>query len=67
MKTLKARLTFTEELLGSANNNPDIHEDFIASKSDDTKKTAAMLARKTEALIRSFFHDMYFAIRRKRK
>ena len=44
MKTLKARLTFTEELLGSANNNPDIHEDFIASKSDDTKKTAEEIA-----------------------
>ena len=30
---LKVRLTFTEELLGSAPNNPKIHEEFIASKS----------------------------------
>lgn len=44
MKTLKVKITFTEELLGSANNNPEIHEDFIASKSDDTKKTAEEVA-----------------------
>lgn len=44
MRTLKVKITFTEELLGSANNNPEIHEDFIASKSDDTKKTAEEVA-----------------------
>lgn len=33
MKELKVRLTFTEEMLGTAPNNPDIHREFIASKS----------------------------------
>jgi hypothetical protein len=40
METLKVKLTFTEEILGSANNDPHIHEKFIASKSEDSKKTA---------------------------
>lgn len=44
MKSLKVKLTFTENLLGSANNDPEIHENFIASKSDDTKKTAEEIA-----------------------
>ena len=35
MKQLKVRLTFTEKCLGTANNNPDIHRDFIASKAPD--------------------------------
>lgn len=34
-KTIKCRLTFTEELLGSQPNNPDIYRDFIASKAPD--------------------------------
>ena len=38
MKTLKVKITFTEELLGSANNDPHIHERFIASKSEDDVK-----------------------------
>lgn len=32
---IKVRLTFTEELLGTASNNPDIHSEFIASKAPD--------------------------------
>lgn len=35
MKSIKVRITFTEELLGTASNNPDIHSDFIASKAPD--------------------------------
>lgn len=35
MKELKVRVTFTEELLGTANSDPKIHEDFIASKAPD--------------------------------
>lgn len=35
MKTMKVRITFIEELLGSASSNPDIHKDFIASKAPD--------------------------------
>lgn len=36
IKTIKCRLTFTEELLGTASNNPDIHSEFIASKAPDS-------------------------------
>lgn len=35
MNTLKARITFTEEILGTASNDKDIHEEFIASKAPD--------------------------------
>ena len=38
MKTLKVKITFTEELLGSASNNPHIHEQFIATKAADEEK-----------------------------
>jgi hypothetical protein len=37
MKTLKVKLTFTEEILGTASSNPDIHREFIASKAADAK------------------------------
>lgn len=40
MKELKVRLTFTEEVLGTASNNPEIHSEFIASKAPDAKSTA---------------------------
>lgn len=36
-KELKVRITFTEMVLGSANNNKDIHAEFIASKAPDAK------------------------------
>lgn len=35
MKELKVRLTFTEEVLGTASNNPQIHDGYIASKAPD--------------------------------
>ena len=35
MKELKVRLTFTEECLGTANADKNIHADFIASKAPD--------------------------------
>ena len=38
MHILKARLTFTEEILGTASNNPEIHSEFIASKAEDAMK-----------------------------
>ena len=44
MKTLKVKMTFLEELLGSANNDPHIHERFIASKAEDEEKTAEEVA-----------------------
>lgn len=35
MKKLDIRITFTEMVLGTANNNPDIHGEFIASNAPD--------------------------------
>lgn len=35
MRKLKVRLTFLEEVLGTASANPEIHREFIASKSPD--------------------------------
>ena len=35
--TIKCKLTFTDELLGTASNNPEIHSEFIASKAPDAK------------------------------
>lgn len=37
---IRVRLTFTDELLGTANSDPDIHEAFIASKAPDAPSTA---------------------------
>lgn len=38
MKSLKVKITFTEEMLGTASNNPEIHRTYIASKSADALK-----------------------------
>ena len=35
MKKIKVRITFTEELLGTASGNKEAHTDFIASKAPD--------------------------------
>jgi len=35
---MKVRITLTEEMLGTASANPDIHKEFIASKSADADK-----------------------------
>lgn len=40
MKELKIRITFTEEVLGTSSNNPDIHDEFIASKAPDAPSRA---------------------------
>lgn len=37
MKSIKVRLTFTEEVLGTASAKPDIHREYIASKAPDAK------------------------------
>lgn len=44
MKELKVRITFTEELLGTANANANIHEKFIASKAPDALSTKEEVA-----------------------
>lgn len=35
MKELKVKITFVEELLGTASANPEVHAEFIASKAPD--------------------------------
>lgn len=40
MKEIKVRLTFTEELLGTASSDPHIHEEYIASKAPDAPSRA---------------------------
>lgn len=37
MKTMRVKITFIEELLGSASANPEIHKEFIASKAPDAQ------------------------------
>lgn len=44
MKEMKVRITTTEEMLGTASANPDIHEEFIASKAPDAKSTEEEVA-----------------------
>ena len=44
MKTTRFRLTLTEEMLGSACGNPDVHKEFIASKSADAAKMEEEMA-----------------------
>lgn len=44
IKTIKLTLEFTEELLGTASNNPDIHSEFIASKAPDAWSTEEEVA-----------------------
>ncbi len=40
MTELRVRLTFTEEVLGTASGNPDIHGEYIASKAPNPKSMA---------------------------
>lgn len=35
MKEMRVKLTFIEEVLGTASANPELHKEFIASKSED--------------------------------
>ena len=44
MKTLKVQITTTEEILGTASANPEIHEEFIASKAPDAPSRAEEVA-----------------------
>lgn len=37
METLKIRITFFEQVLGTACGNPDVHREYIASKAPDAK------------------------------
>lgn len=44
MKTIKVRLEFNEELLGTASANPEIHSDYIASLAPDAESRAEEVA-----------------------
>jgi hypothetical protein len=44
MKEIKVKITFTEELLGTASANPEVHAEFIASKAPDAKSTEEEVA-----------------------
>lgn len=44
MKELNVGVIFTEELLGTCSSNPELHSQFIASKSADSDKAAEELA-----------------------
>ncbi len=35
MEKMRVRITFTEQVLGTSSNNPDVHREFIASKAPD--------------------------------
>ena len=37
MVTLKVKMTFDEEVLGTASGNPDLHKEYIASKAPDAQ------------------------------
>lgn len=44
MYTIKCRVKFLEDLLGTASNNPEIHSEFIASKAPDARSTEEEIA-----------------------
>ena len=44
MKTMKIRITLTEQMLGTSCANKDVHKEYIASKSSEAKKVEEELA-----------------------
>ena len=62
MKTMKIRITLTEEMLGTACANKDVHKEFIASKSADAAKMeeelASLPAEELEEKGKLVFHRM---------
>ena len=46
MKEIKVKLTFLEEVLGTASADKEIHGTFIASKAPDGKKKSRLWALK---------------------
>lgn len=62
MLTIKCRLTFTEELLGTASNNPEIHSEFVASKGPDAmtrEEEVAAICKKGPGYPRGPFFVQY--------
>ena len=60
MKELKVKLTFTEQVLGTANSDKDIHEEYIASKAPDApsreEEVAALGVDEVVAKGKTVFH-----------
>ena len=50
MKEMKVRLTFTEEILGTASQNKDIQAEFIASKAPDAPTRDEKIREEIEAV-----------------
>ena len=48
MKTMKVELSFLEEVLGTSSANPDIHDQFIASKAPDAPSRSEEVTRLIE-------------------
>lgn len=44
METMKVRLTFMDEVLGTAASDPEIHRNYIASKAPDAPSTEEEVA-----------------------
>ena len=44
MKTMRVRLTFIEDILGTASGNPALHTEYIASKAPDAETRDAEIA-----------------------
>ena len=55
MVTLKVKVTFTEEVLGTASANPEVHREFIASNAPDApsmeEEVAALGVEKREIVV----------------
>lgn len=51
MKTIKVRITTTEEMLGSLPNNKELHETYIASKAPDASTIAEEVAAVGEGAV----------------
>jgi hypothetical protein len=50
VKQMKVRLTFTEELLGTASGNRKVHTDYIASKAPDAPNRPAKIEEEIRAI-----------------
>ena len=51
MKTMRVKLTLTEEMLGTTSANKDLHEAYIASKAPDAKSTEEEIAALGETAV----------------
>lgn len=57
MKKFKVKLTFTEEILGTANATTTIHDEYIASKAPDAKSREEEIAALGVAEVVEKVHD----------